>query len=70
MFERIKAYKKLNKTDEFLKGVKMVAVITNDQEMLNDANESLYLNEVIRGKIMFSRKTARSYNLECIKKGF
>lgn len=70
MFERIKAYKKLKKMDEYLKGVKVMGEITSDEEMVNQANETLRINEILRKEIIFNRKTARKYNLECIRKGF
>ena len=70
MFERIKAYKKLNKMDKFLKGVIVMGEITNDKEVINQANETLMKNEILRKKIIFDRKTAIKYNLEFIRKGF
>ena len=70
MFERIKAYNKLSKMDKFIKGVKVIGEITSDKEMINQANETLMQNEILRKKIIFDRKAARKYNLECIRKGF
>lgn len=69
MFERIKAYKNLNKMDKFLKGVKVIGEITNNNEMVTTANETLYRNEILRKEIIFNRRKARRYNLECIKQG-
>lgn len=69
MFERIKAYKNLNKMNKFLKGVKVVGELTKDYDMVATANETLYRNEILRKEIMFNRKKARRYNLECIKQG-
>ena len=70
MFERIKAYKNLKKMDKFLKGVKVMGEITSNKEMVNQANETLMQNEILCKEIIFNRKTARKYNLECIRKGF
>lgn len=70
MFERIKAYRKLNKMNKFVKGVKSIGELTNNIEMVNQSNETLYKNEILRRKIIFNRRAARQYNLECIKKGF
>ena len=70
MFERIKAYKNLRRSDNFLKGARVIAKATKDYEMLLAANDSLCKNEVLRNKILFNRKLARKYNLEVIRKGF
>ena len=70
MFERIKAYKNLRRFDNFLKGARVIAKASNDDEMLLAANDGLYKNEVLRNKILFNRKLARKYNLEVIRKGF
>ena len=45
MFERIKAYKRIKKSNKFLKGCKLTAELTGDEEMLKEANETLYLND-------------------------
>ena len=70
MFERIKAYKNLKKANKFLRGVKIMAEISNDKEMLATANEALSMNESLKSKIIFNPKMARNYNLEMIKHGF
>ena len=70
MFEKIRAYKNLKKADKFFKDVKTIAEIINDEEMLCSANEVLYLNQVMKRKIIFNNKIARKYNLEFIRKGF
>jgi hypothetical protein len=70
MFERIKAYKNLKKANKFLQGVKFVAEISNDEEMLSTANKTLAMNESLKSKIIFNRKMAKNYNLEMIKHGF
>ena len=69
MFERIKAYKKLCKSNKFLKGCKVIAELTGDDEMLKEANETLYLNEKLKKSMWLNRKQAVKYNLESIKNG-
>lgn len=66
MFERIKAYKSIKKSNKFLKGCKL----TGDEEMLKEANETLYLNEKLKKMMWRNRKIAVNYNLEAIKRGF
>jgi len=70
MFERIKAYKNLKKANKFLRGVKIMAEISNDEEMLSTVNEVLSKHESLKSKIIFNRKIAKNYNLEMIKHGF
>lgn len=50
MFERFKAYKNLSKSDKILKGCKVIAELTNDEKMLKETNEALYLNAKLRKK--------------------
>ena len=69
MFERIKAYKKLNENNKFLKGCKIIAEMTDDKNMLKEINEALYLNELIKRKMWLDRKMAIDYNLESIRRG-
>lgn len=70
MFERVKAYKKLKKSDEFLKGVVELAKLTNDEEMLRLANDTLYRNSLLRRILWRNRNIAIHYNSECMKAGF
>lgn len=56
MFERIKAYKKLYKSNKFLKGCKVIAELTEDDEMLKEANETLYVNEKLKKSMWLNRK--------------
>jgi len=70
MFERIKAYKKIKKINKSIKGYKLIAELTGDEEMLKKANETLYLNEKIKKMMWRNRKLAVNYNLETIKRGF
>lgn len=70
MFERIKAYKKIKKINKSIKGYKLIAELTRDEEMLKKANETLYLNEKIKKMMWRNRKLAVNYNLETIKRGF
>lgn len=70
MFERFKAYKKLNKMDKFLKACKVTAELTGNEKMLKKTNEALYLNERLRKEMWYKRKMAVKYNLESIKNGF
>lgn len=69
MFERIKAYRKINKMDKYIKEAKVIAEFAHDDTVVNMANETLYINEVLRKEILFNRKKAEKFNLECIKKG-
>ncbi len=70
MFERIKAYKRIKKSNKFVKGSKLIAELTGDEEMLKEANETLYLNEKLKKMMWRNRKLAVNYNLEAIKRGF
>lgn len=70
MFERIKAYKRIKKSNKFLKGCKFIAELTGNEELLKDANETLYLNEKLKKMMWRNRKIAVNYNLEAIKRGF
>ena len=70
MFERIKAYKNIKKSIKFIKSCKLIAELTGDEEMLKEANETLYLNEKLKKMMWRNRKIAVNYNLEAIKRGF
>jgi len=70
MFERIKAYKNLKRSNKFLQGVKITAEIINDEEMLEIVHNAMAENERLKSKIIFDRKIAEKYNLEMIKHGF
>lgn len=70
MFERIKAYRNLEKGNKFIKGCIVAAELTGDEEMLKEANETLYLNEKLKKMMWRNRKIAVNYNLEAIKRGF
>lgn len=69
MFERIKCYKNLRKADKFLRGMKRLGEITCDEEIIKEANNTLYLNAKIKKKIWHNRKLAEEYNLELIRNG-
>lgn len=58
MFERIKAYKKLKEINRFLEGAKVAAKLTGNEKMLNDANETLRYNELIRKEMWRNREMA------------
>ena len=70
MFERLKAYKKLDKSDDFLKGCIVMAELTGDDKMLREANEALKLNAELRQEIRCKRKLAAKYNEGATKCGF
>lgn len=70
MFERFKAYKRLKKSNKFLQWAKTTAELTGDEKMLKDANEALYLNELLKKKMWYKRNMAVEYNLSSIKNGF
>lgn len=69
MFERIKCYKNLRKADKFLRGMKRLGEITCDEEIIKEANNTLYLNAKVKKKIWHNRKLAEEYNLELIRNG-
>lgn len=61
MFERIKAYKKLKEINRFLEGAKVVAKLTGNEKMLNDANLTLRYNELIRKEMWHNREMAVAF---------
>lgn len=61
MFERIKAYKKLKEVNDYLYGARVVAELTGDEKMLNDANEALYYNRLIGKKMWRDREMAVAF---------
>lgn len=61
MFERIKAYKKLKEINRFLDGAKVAAKLTGNEKMLNDANETLRYNELIRKEMWHNREMAVAF---------
>ena len=69
MFERVKAYKKLHNSYKFLRGCKILAEMTENDELLKAVNETLYLNEKLKKSMWLNRKLAERYNLESIKNG-
>ena len=69
MFERVKAYKRLYKSYKFLRGCKILAEMTENEELLKEVNETLYLNEKLKKSMWLDRKLAERYNLESIKNG-
>ena len=64
MFERVKAYKKLHNSYKFLRGCKILAEMTENDELLKAVNETLYLNEKLKKSMWLNRKLAERYNLE------
>lgn len=56
MFERIKAYRNLEKSNRFMKGCIVCAELTGDEEMLREAHEALYLNEKLKKMMWRSKK--------------
>ena len=63
MFERAKAYKKLYKSYKFLRGCKILAEFTENEELLKAVNESLYLDEKLKKSLWVNRKLAERYNI-------
>ena len=61
MFERIKAYKKLKEINRFLEGAKVASKLTGNEKMLNDANETLRYNELIRKEMWHNRDMAVAF---------
>ena len=70
MFERVKAYKKLHNSYKFLRGCKILAEMTENEELLKSVNETLYLNEKLKKSMWLNRKLAKRYNLESNRNGF
>ena len=48
MFERIKAYKSIKKSIKFIKSCKLIAELAGDEEILKQANETLYEHEKLK----------------------
>ena len=69
MFERVKAYKKLHNSYKFLRGCKILAEMTENEELLKGVNETLYLNEKLKKSMWLNRKLAERYNLESNRNG-
>ena len=69
MFERVKAYKRLYKSYKFLRGCKILAEMTENDEMLKEVNVTLYLNEKLKKSMWRNRNLAEIYNLESIRNG-
>lgn len=69
MFERIKAYKSIKKDIEFVKGCKLIAEFTGDEEMVKEANKTLYEQEKLKKMMWRNRKLAAYYNSEVNKIG-
>ena len=69
MFERIKAYRHLEKSNKFIKMCIVDAELTGDEKILKEAYEALYLNEKLKKMMWRSKKMAVNYNLEIIRKG-
>jgi hypothetical protein len=70
MFERVKCYKNLRKADKYLRGVKRLGEIIQDEEMIREADETLYKNAILKKKIWLNPKMAESYNMEFLRLGF
>lgn len=70
MFENIKCYVNLRKVDKYIKGLKTLGEITNDEKIIQEANNVLYLHAIIRKQIWHNRKMAEEYNLELIRHGY
>lgn len=70
MFERIKCYKSIKKMNKVAVGFRKIGEINNDEELIREANEVLYMNEILKKKMIFNRKIAKTYNLEMIRMGF
>lgn len=61
MFERIKAYKKLNKMTKFVEGTKIMAELTGDEKMLKEANEALDSTKMLKKEMWRKRKMAVAF---------
>lgn len=69
MFERIKAYKSIKKSIKFIKSCKLIAELAGDEEILKQANETLYEHEKLKKEMWRNRKLAAYYNSEVNKIG-
>lgn len=69
MFERIRCYKNIRKADKYLRGMVELGKLTQDEEMIQEASEALYLNAVLKKRMWRNQKMAEQYNLELIKHG-
>ena len=67
MFERIRAYRSLKKMEKVLKGIKQMGEITGNEEFVKAACDTLYQNEILKQQMIWDRKKAKEYNLQCIK---
>lgn len=70
MFERIKCYRKLKRSEKLMLGAIKIGEIQNDDELIRAANESLKLHKVMMKRMIFNRKIAKEYNLGFEKAGF
>lgn len=70
MFERIKCYKNLRKAEKYLRGARQLGELIQNEEMIREANETLYKNAILKKKIWFNRKLADNYNMELLRHGF
>ena len=68
MFERFKALRNLHKAGRALKGVLIIADITNDQELETLVNDCLLKNSQMRKAVLKSRKKAKKYGEVKVKK--
>lgn len=62
MFERIKAYRTLRKSNKFLKGCLVAANITEDSGMLLQTTMALYMNDFYKKRMWRKRELAVIYN--------
>lgn len=57
----LKLTKKLKEINRFLEGAKVAAKLTGNEKMLNDANETLRYNELIRKEMWHNREMAVAF---------
>ena len=69
MFERIRCYKNLRKADKFLRETKRLGEIFQDDDMIQEVNNVLYLNAKMKKQIWHNKKLAEEYNLQLIRQG-
>jgi hypothetical protein len=60
----------IKKGEKFAYGIKRFGEISNDKEMVREANEILYKSKLLKKQMWFNRKKAKAYNDECMKRGF
>lgn len=62
MFERIKCYLNLRKSDKMVREIRQLAELEGDAKLMLDCSVALYKNSILRNEMWFNRRMAESYN--------